>query len=81
MSRRLVIYCRDKAARANRAAVGKLRDVVSRERWTLVGTFIEGAGPSRPEYDRVWRGINADDIDMIYEIFWSVIVSIRTLGP
>ena len=47
----------------------------------MVGTFVEGAGPSRPEYDRVWRGINADDIDMIYEIFWSMIVSIRTLGP
>ena len=65
MSRRVAIYCRDKAAKANRAAVGELRDVASRERWTLVGTFIEGAGPSRPEYDRVWRGISANDIDMI----------------
>ncbi len=65
MSRRLVIYCRDKAARANRAAVEELRDVVSRERWTLVDTFVEGAGPSRPEYDRVWRGINANDIEMV----------------
>ena len=65
MSRRVAIYCRDKAARANRAAVEELRVVVSREQWTLVGTFIEGAGPSRPEYDRVWRGISANDIDMI----------------
>ena len=65
MSRRVVIYCRDKDARANRAAVAELRDVVSRERWKLVGTFVEGAGPSRPEYGRVWRGITANDIDMV----------------
>jgi hypothetical protein len=61
----VVIYCRDKTARANRAVVAELRDVVSREGWTLVGTFVEGAGPSRSEYDRVWRGINANDIDMV----------------
>ncbi len=65
MSQRVAIYCRDKAAPANRAAVEALRDVASRARWTVVGTFVEGTGPSKPEYDRVWRWINANDIDMV----------------
>ena len=65
MSRRVAIYCRGKAVRANRAAVEALRDVASREGWTVVGTFVEGIEPSKPEYDRVWRGINANDIDMV----------------
>ena len=62
MSRRVVIYCRDKAARANRAAVAELRDVVSRERWKLVGTFVEGAGPSRPEYDQASSGTRVQSL-------------------
>ncbi len=65
MSRRMAIYCRGNAVRANRAAVEALRDVASREGWTVVGTFVERIGPSKPEYDRVWRGINANDIDMV----------------
>ena len=65
MSRRVAIYCRGKAVRANRAAIEALRDVASCEGWTVVGTFVEGIEPSKPEYDRVWRGINANDIDMV----------------
>ncbi len=65
MSRSVAIYCRGKAVRANRTAVEALRDVASREGWTVAGTFVDGAGPSRPEYGRVWRGIAAHDIDMV----------------
>ena len=65
MSRRVAIYCRGKAVRANRAAVEALRDVASRDGWTVVGTFVEEIGLSKPEYDRFWRGINANDIDMV----------------
>ncbi len=65
MSRRVAIYCRSKAARENRAAEKSLREVASREGWTVAGAFVEGAGPSMPEYDRVWRGITARDIDMV----------------
>ncbi len=65
MSRRVAIYCRGKAVRANRAAVEALRDVASREGWTVAGTFVDGAGPSKPEYERVWRGITVRDIDMV----------------
>ena len=65
MSRRVAIYCRGKTALANRAAVEALGDVASREGWTVAGTFADGAGPSKPEYERVWRGIAARDIDMV----------------
>ncbi len=65
MSRRVAIYCRSKAARENRAAEKALREVAAREGWTVAGAFVEGAGPSSPEYDRVWRGITARDIDMV----------------
>ncbi len=65
MSRRVAIYSRGKAVRANRAAVEALRDVASREGWTVAGTFVDGAGPSKPGYERVWRGIAARDIDMV----------------
>ena len=49
MSRRVAIYCRNKAARENRAAEKSLREVASREGWTVAGAFVEGAGPSSPE--------------------------------
>ncbi len=65
MSRRVAIYCRGKAVRANRAAEQALRRVASREGWTLAGTFVDEAGPSKPEYDRVWRGITARNMDMV----------------
>ncbi len=65
MPRRVAIYCRGKAVQANRAAVEALRDVASREGWTVAGTFVDGAVPSKPEYERVWRGIAARDIDMV----------------
>jgi hypothetical protein len=65
VSRRVAIYCRGKAVRANRAAVEALRDVALREGWTVVGAFVERMGPSKLEYDRFWRGINANDIDMV----------------
>ena len=65
MSRRVAIYCRGKAVRANRAAEQALRRVASREGWTLAGTFVDEAGPSKPQYDRVWRAITARDIDMV----------------
>ncbi len=42
-----------------------LREVAAREGWTVAGAFVEGAGPSGPEYGRVWRGITARDIDMV----------------
>ena len=31
----------------------------------LAGRFVDEAGPSNPEYERVWRGIAARDIDMV----------------
>ncbi len=65
MSRRAAIYCRGKAVRANRAAEEALRRVVSREGWTLAGTFVDEAGPSKPQYDRVWRGIKERDINLV----------------
>ena len=65
MSRRVAIYCRGKSVRASRAAEEALRRVASREGWTLAGTFVDEAGPSKPQYDRVWRGITARDIDMV----------------
>ena len=65
MSRSVAIYCRGKAVRANRVAAEVLGDVASREGWTVAGTFVDGAGPSRPEYERVWRGIAARDIDLV----------------
>ncbi len=65
MSRRVAIYCRGKAVRASRAAEEALRRVVSREGWTLAGTFVDEAGPSKPEYDRVWRGIKERDINLV----------------
>lgn len=65
MSRRVAIYCRGKAAQTGRAAVDALRDVASREGWTVSGTFIDGAGPSAPEYDRVWRGITSNEFDLV----------------
>ena len=65
MSRSVAIYCRGKAVRANRVAVEALRDVASREGWAVAGTFIDGAGPSKPEYERLWRGIAARDINMV----------------
>ena len=46
MSRSVAIYCRGKAVRANRTAVEALRDVASREGWTVTGTFVDGAGLS-----------------------------------
>ena len=42
-----------------------MREVASREGWTVVGAFVERMEPSKPEYDRFWRGINANDIDMV----------------
>ncbi len=65
MSRRVAIYCRGKAVQANRAAEGALRDVASKEGWTVAGTFVDGAGPSMPEYERLWRAIAAHDIDIV----------------
>ncbi len=65
MSRRVAIYCRGKAVRANLAAEEALRRVASREGWALAGTFVDEAGPSNPEYERMWRGITARDIDMV----------------
>ncbi len=65
MSRRAAIYCRGKAVRASRAAEEALRRVASREGWTLASTFVDEAGPSKPEYDHVWRGITARDIDVV----------------
>ena len=65
MSRQVAIYCRGKAVRANRAAEEALRRVASREGWALAGTFVDEAGPSNPEYERMWRGITARDIDMV----------------
>ena len=65
MSRRVAIYCRGKSVRANRAAEQALRRVASREGWTLAGTFVDESGPSKPQYDRVWRGITARDIDVV----------------
>jgi hypothetical protein len=53
------------AARTGRAAVQALRDVASREGWTVAGTFIEGAGPSAPEYKRVRRGITSNEFDLV----------------
>ncbi len=65
MPRRVAIYCRGKAMQANRSAVEALRDVASREGWTVAGTFVDGAGPSKPEYERVWREIAVRNIDMV----------------
>ncbi len=65
MSRRVAIYCRGKAVRANRAAEEALRRVASREGWALAGKFVDEAGPSKPEYDRVWRGITTRDINVV----------------
>ncbi len=65
MSRRVAIYCRGKAVQANRAAEGALRDVASQEGWTVAGTFVDGVGPSKPEYERLWRAIAAHDVDIV----------------
>jgi hypothetical protein len=61
----VAIYCWGKSVRANRVAEEALRAVASREGWTVTGTFVDGAGPSKPEYDRVWRGIAAHNIDVV----------------
>ena len=65
MSRHAAIYCRGKARRANRAAVEALRNVASREGWTVVGTFVDESERTELEYDRLWRGIAAHDIDLL----------------
>ncbi len=39
MSRRVAIHCRSKAVRANRAAEGALRDVASKEGWTVTEPY------------------------------------------
>ena len=65
MSRRVAIYCRGKAGQANRAAEEALRDVAFQEGWTVAGTFVDGAGPSKLEYERLWRAIAAHDFDIV----------------
>ena len=65
MSRHAAIYCRGKSRRANRAAVEALRNVASREGWTVVGTFVDESERTELEYDRLWRGIAAHDIDLL----------------
>ena len=65
MSRRVAIFCRGNAVRTNRVAEMAFRDVASQEGWTVAGTFVDGAGPSRPEYERLWRAIAAHEIDVI----------------
>ncbi len=65
MSLRVAIYCRGKAAQENRAAAKALRDVAAREGWTVAGMFVDDDGPSNLEYKRVWRGISAQDFDMV----------------
>lgn len=65
VSRHAAIYCRGKARQVNRAAVEALRSVASREGWTVVGAFVDESERTELEYNRLWRGIAAHDIDLL----------------
>ncbi len=47
------------------AVIFLLLQVALREGWTLAGTFVDEAGPSNPEYERMWRGIKERDINLV----------------
>lgn len=65
MSRRVAIYNRGDASRSKRAVEKAVWEATSREGWTVSGTFVEGAEPSRSEYKRMWRQIVANDVDVV----------------
>ncbi len=65
ISRRAVIYCRSGTAREERAVVGRLRTVATKQGWTVIKAFVDRPGAGRAQWAALRRALAAREADLL----------------
>jgi hypothetical protein len=60
-----VIYCRSGTAREERAVVGRLRAVATKQGWTVIKAFVDRPGAGRAQWTALSRALAAREADLL----------------
>jgi DNA invertase Pin-like site-specific DNA recombinase len=60
-----VIYCCSGTAREERAVVGRLRAVATKQGWTVIKAFVDRPGAGRPQWVALSRALAAREADLL----------------
>ncbi len=61
----MAIYCRSGTARDERAVVGRLRTVATKQGWTVIKAFVDRPGAGRTQWAALSRALAAREADLV----------------